>query len=292
MAGVSLLALKRRQKTVTSTRKITKAMGLVSTSKYQRARLLLAANDQHYRSFREIVDEVLASQDRDEENAGIYLKTPNPGKRKLFIIYNSVKGLCAGYNTQVGSVAHALIAAEDQEPYIIFTGTRGISEITSSITPEHMEHLNFGDLPNFDDTEELFDHTIGLYRNGYVSEVVVIYTHYLSALRDEVRAETILPFTGLEVNDTVRSEAVLFDFDPSAAEMEDQIFTMFLREKLYNILLHAKTAEHSTRMKAMDSANKNADEILSDLNKQLNRVRQTAITQEITEIVGGAEALK
>ena len=79
---------------------------------------------------------------------------------------------------------------------------------------------------------------------------------------------------------------------PTAAEMEDQIFSMFLREKLYNILLHAKTSEHSTRMKAMDSANKNADEILSDLNKQLNRVRQTAITQEISEIVGGAEALK
>lgn len=291
MAGVSLLGLKRRQKTVTSTRKITKAMGLVSTSKYQKARIRLAANDRHYISFQEIVDEILSSADPHEEETGIFLKTPNPGKRKLFIIFNSVKGLCAGYNTQVGAKALELIRAEALEPYIIFTGTRGVSDLKKSITPEHMEHLNFGDLPDFDDTEELFDHTIGLYRNGYVSEVVVIYTKYLSALRDEVRADVILPFAGQEESKQTESK-VIFDFDPSAAEMEDRIFTMFLREKLYNILLHAKTAEHSTRMKAMDSANKNADEILSDLNKQLNRVRQTAITQEITEIVGGAEALK
>ena len=154
-----------------------------------------------------------------------------------------------------------------------------------------MELLNFGDLPGFDDTEELFDHCIGLYRNGYVSEVVVVYTRYLSALRDEVRADVILPFPMEELKKSPQDHD-RFEFDPTAGEMEDQIFSMFLREKLYNMLLNAKTAEHSTRMKAMDSANKNADEILSDLNKQLNRVRQTAITQEISEIVGGAEALK
>ena len=291
MAGVSLLSLKRRQKTVTSTRKITKAMGLVSTSKYQKARLRLAANDHHYSSFSDIVDEILKSVVPNEYETRIFLKSPNPGKRKLFLIFNSVKGLCAGYNTQIGNVAQGLIGKELLEPYIIFTGTRGITELRKSITPEHMENLNFGDLPDFNATEELFDHTIGLYRNGYVSEVVVIYTKYLSALRDEIRADTILAFPSLEKKEDPAGK-VIFDFDPTAAEMEDQIFSMFLREKLYNILLHAKTAEHSTRMKAMDSANKNADEILSDLNKQLNRVRQTAITQEITEIVGGAEALK
>ena len=291
MAGVSLLSLKRRQKTVTSTHKITKAMGLVSTSKYQKARIRLGSNDQHYISFREIVDEILNSVEPDEDETGIFLKSPNPGKRKLYIIFNSVKGLCAGYNSQIGAKAQHLIQAEPLEPYIIFTGTRGITDLKKSITPEHMENLNFGDLPNFDDTEDLFDHTIGLYRNGYVSEVVVIYTRYLSALRSDVRVETILPFHGLDQKQK-SEEKVIFDFDPSAAEMEDQIFSMFLREKLYNILLHAKTAEHSTRMKAMDSANKNADEILSDLSRELNRVRQTAITQEISEIVGGAEALK
>ena len=87
-------------------------MGLVSTSKYQKARLRLAANDHHYSSFSDIVDEILKSVVPNEYETRIFLKSPNPGKRKLFLIFNSVKGLCAGYNTQIGNVAQGLIGKE------------------------------------------------------------------------------------------------------------------------------------------------------------------------------------
>lgn len=290
MAGVSLQSLKRRLKTVESTRKITMAMGLVSTSKYQRARLRLSANQQHYNSFQEIVNEIVAAGLVEEtEDPGLYLRSPGLGRPNLYLIFNSVKGLAAGYNSAVGDAAWERIQIETSQPIVLTTGTRGIAALRSSLPEQNLELIEMGDLPDFDEADRVVERALELYRTGQVHEVFVVYTRYLSALHDEVRVERVLPF---EVPEKHENKGIKYEFEPDASRMQDQIFTMFLREKLYHMLLHAKTAEHSTRMKAMDSANKNADEIIFDLSRQFNRVRQTAITQEITEIVGGAEAQK
>ncbi|PKK40423.1 ATP synthase gamma chain [Clostridiaceae bacterium JG1575] len=292
MAGVTLLSLKRRLKTVTSTRKITQAMGLVSTSKYQKARIQLAANDRHFGAFTDIVREILSSvEEREFQEVSVFVQNPTPSKKTLFILFNSGKGLVGGYNTEVIKAAKAAMADEEEEPYIIATGHRGTSQMRAAHSREHFELLGLGDLPGFDDTKDLLDHALSLYRNGYVRSVKAVYMRYQSALRHEIEVEVLLPFPAVPKKPE-EAQRIEFDFEPSAKDMQDQIFTMYLREKLYHILLHAKTSEHSTRMQAMDNANKNADDILRNLTKQLNRVRQSAITQEITEIVGGAEALK
>lgn len=290
MAGTTLIALKRRLKTVKSTRKITMAMGLVATSKYQRARILLTGNTAHYESFSEIVNEILNSIPPTEETPGLFLQSPNPQARRLYLMLNSDKGLVGGYNSSLAHEAIAIIAQESKEPLILTTGYRGTAPINEHLEEGSLKEFPLGDLPGPREAALLLRDPLELYRTGQVSEVRIIYNHYLSALRDEIRVETLLPFARpRRESDEI---AARFDFDPDPAMMQDQILGMYLKEKMYHMLLHAKTVEHSTRMKAMDSANKNADDILRDLSRQLNRLRQSVITQEITEIIGGAEALK
>ncbi|MFB0919188.1 MAG: ATP synthase F1 subunit gamma [Clostridiaceae bacterium] len=305
MAGVSLLSLVRRLKTVTSTRKITSAMGLVATSKYQKVKRLLSSNEVHFSSLIEIIRDVSSEV---AESDSIFVahekdKTTPEVNKKLIIIFNSTKGMVGGYNSEVMEKALSMIETEIHVPYIFTTGTRGMAFINKFIAKEGSKTINVSDVPCFKSTSELLEEALELYKKGYVNEVQLIYTRYLSPVRTEVVAERLLPIAvenfsqipsiKVETENTVNTEGGPgFEFQPPADKMQDRIFGLYLKEKLYNTALHAKTSEQSVRMRAMDSATKNADEILRDLTKQFNRLRQSTITQEITEIVGGAEALK
>lgn len=291
MAGVSIPGLKRRLKTVTSTKKITTAMSLVSTSKYQKARVRLTANDEHYKAFADVIGEIL-SVARTSEEKNQLLESPHPDRPILLILFNSERGLVGGYNSAIMETAAEVISGQKRRPYVITVGSRGVNPVRKLVKADHMEQITLSDLPAFGDTDQLLERALELYRTGRVSEVRIIYTHYISALRDEVRVQTVLPIHAASAAQADTSTPIAYEFEPEPAAMQEELLVLFVREQLYNLLLHARTVEHSTRMKAMDSANKNAEEILNDLSKQLNRIRQTAITQEITEIVGGAEALK
>lgn len=323
MAGVTLLSLKRRLKTVTNTRKITKAMGLVSTSKYQKARSLLYSNEKHFKSLEEIVAEVFINI---ESKDSFYFGNKGVDK-KLVIICNSDKGMVGSFNSAMINLSLVEMHTFSQVPYIITTGNRGMAVLKKLVMDDmHSEVLSLGDLPSFLDLEELFDHIHGLYKNGYVDEVIIYYTDYINAVKTEVKSERFLPVDESSFKAYINKDIVIdkdkeekeklkrtkdddenkraedkknekahlvhFEFSPSADEMQDELFMMYLKEKLYNIILKSKTSEQSVRMRAMESATKNADEILLSLNKQFNRLRQSVITQEISEIVGGAEALK
>lgn len=288
MADNTLVGLKKRLKTVTSTRKITMAMELVASSSYQKSRLLLERNEQHFQAFREIVDEITQAAFSEEPPTGLYFESPDPEAPLLYLLLNSNSGLCGNYNSSIGRTAEDLAEYHLGDPWFIATGTRGLSELERLVPPGRLEYVLLGDLPSYDEAGAIFDRALELYRNGEVSEIRIIYNNFKTALSTDVQVEKLLPLTS---PDERRKSSGRYEFEPSAEEMQNAVYTMFLKEKLYHILLQAKTAEHFTRKRAMNSANKNADEILSDLNVQLNRVRQTSITQEISEIVGGAEAL-
>ncbi len=289
MAGTTLLSIKRRLKIVNNTRKITKAMGLVSTSKYQRARVLLYSNEKHFSSLSEIVGQVVEGI---KEKDSFYFD--NHGRdNKLYIICNSGKGMVGGFNTAMISRALMDMQTEKEVPFIITTGNRGMALLKKVFLDDlHSEIIPIGDLPTFKDTEELFDHTLGLYKNGYVNEVNLYFTDYINPVRTEVRKVRLLPMDREETPGREGGENILFEYEPSADLMQEKIMEMYLKEKIYNILLKSKTSEQAIRMRAMESATKNADEILMDLGRQFNRLRQSMITQEISEIVGGSEALR
>lgn len=291
MAGASIPGLKRRLKTVKSTKKITMAMSLVSTSKFQKARIRLTANDEHFKAFADIIGEILRQFSSDDEKLPL-LASPNPNRPVLLVVFNSERGLVGGYNSTIMNKVAEVIQSLEREPYLITIGARGTAPIRKLLKQDRIEQISLSDLPVYGDTDQLMERCLQLYRSGRVSEVRIIYTHYISALRDEVCVETVLPIQ-VETNENEETAPYTdYEFEPDPAEMQEELLSLFVREQIFNRLLHARTVEHSTRMRAMDSANKNAGEILNDLSRQLNRIRQTTITQEITEIVGGAEALK
>lgn len=288
MADNTLVGLKKRLKTVTSTRKITMAMELVASSSYQKSRILLERNEQHFEAFQEIVDEITGAAFSEEAPTGLYFDSPDPEAPILYILLNSNAGLCGNFNSSIGRTAEDLAEYHLGDPWFIAAGTRGLSELERLIHPERLEYFILGDLPGYDEAAEIFNRALELYRNGEVSEIRIVYNNFRTALSTDVQVNTLLP---IKTPDERKKSSGRYAFEPSAEEMQSAIYTMFLKEKLYNTLLQAKTAEHFTRKRAMNSANKNADEIMNDLEVQLNRVRQTSITQEISEIVGGAEAL-
>lgn len=288
MADTTIVGLKKRLRTVTSTRKITGAMELVASSSYQKARILLERNEQHFEAFKEIVDEITSASFSEEAPTGLYFNSPDPDAPTLYLLLTSNTGLCGNYNSSIGRTAEDLAEYHLGEPWFIATGMRGLSELERKISPDRLEYHILGDLPSYDEIGEMFNRTLELYRNGEVSEINIVYNNFKTALSTDVHVDMLLP---LHEPDKRKKSSGQYDFEPSAEEMQRAVYTMFLKEKLYNSLLQAKTAEHFTRKRAMNSANKNAEEILSTLKVQLNRIRQTSITQELTEIVGGAEAL-
>lgn len=285
MAGVSLLSLIRRLKTVVNTRKITKAMALVSASKYQKARVALYKNNIHFDSLKEIVFEV-ATNLQDREN--IYFQNKEKPK-KLIVVCNSEKGMVGSYNSQIIGEAIKFIENETEKPYVITTGKKGLSVLKRLILEDKSEMMNLGDVPTFDEIHDIYDHIMGLYSSGFIDEVYFIYSKYISPVKNMVTVEKLLPLDFPKSAEDNHSE---FEFQPSTEEMMKTVFNMYIKEKIYNTVLNSKTAEQSIRMAAMNGATKNADEIIISLNKQYNRLRQSAITQEISEIVGGAEALR
>ncbi len=291
MAATSMPALKRRLKTVGSTKKITMAVGLVATSKYQRARIMLGKNQEHFDAFLEIFHEVLeSSSDPEFEKASPYLESPEPLEPALIIAFTSDRGMVSGYNSALIDRVKELYHAEVLEPYVTVMGARGVAPLKKLVPQEQLSVLSLEDLPDFSAAQRLIKQTLHRYLQGRIREIRVVFPRYLSALQYEIIDQVILPIPQPKQRRETRDSK--YEFEPQVSEIRNEIFRMYLGEQIYNIMLHAKTVEHSTRMKAMDSAKRNADELLFVLSRQLNRLRQTTITQEITEIIGGAEALK
>lgn len=286
MAGVSLLVLSKRLKTVSSTRKITSAIGLVAASKFQKAKRLLAANEVHFQSLKGIVADVV---NHVAEPSPVYFANHSESP-KMYVVFNSAKGMVGGYNSEIMGKTLQLLEAAEKPPFLMTTGTRGLVMIDQFIHDDNFKMITVGDIPQFKNTEEIYGHLIGLYQDRVVSEINLIYTEYLSPVKNQVVMKRFLPLDEeFAVTDPDRTE---YEFQPQPDRMQDRIFPLYLKEKLYNCALHAKTSEQAVRMRSMDSATKNADGLLNDLSKQFNRLRQNTITQQITEIVGGAEALK
>lgn len=293
MAGVSLLALKRRLKSITGTRKITMAMGMVSTSKYQKARRLLSANDVHFNEFSRIAKIILAKAEIEEDETEWTPKVKVKSK-PVYLVINSNKGMAGAFNS---SLMARLKEELGKEPLaqIIFTGQRGTTDIRRSVPADRWSIVPMGDLPQEEMLTPLVKKALEMYKKGEVTQIRVLYTRYLSPLQEVIQVDTLLPLQPDALSKEGADEEASFErylFEPSASSMKEHILDMYVQQKMYNVMLHGKTSEHSVRMRTMEAANRNADELLLMLNKQYNRIRQGAITQEITEIVSGAEALK
>lgn len=281
MGAAGLIEIKRRIKSVESTRKITKAMGLVATSKLRKARKELVVNEQYNNLCKEVIKEVVSSMPEDFDS--IYYKNFNGDK--LYIVLTSDTGLCAGYNNNVVVYLNNLIEKSGGAK-VILVGSKGISYVSRYGINTYSEYVGLPDMPATKDVNKIYNDAIYLYKKGEVSEVNIVYTEFISPVKQEVKSIKLIPL------EKKFGQSGKYIIGPNEETVFDNAMDMYIKSQIKTCMLSAKASEHSARMMAMDAATENADEILRNLRMKFNRIRQGIITQEISEIVGGAEAQK
>lgn len=282
MCAAGLLNIKRRIKSVESTRKITNAMGLVATSKLRKCRKELEVNQK----FTESVDSVIKSLAKSVDDDNNIYFSGNNSEDKLYIVITSETGLCGGFNGSVVSYLEKITEDNRDNSKIIIVGERGISYIRKTGLDTVAEYVDISDVPTIKDANVIFEKALKMYKKKEVSEINMVYCEFVSPVKQEPKCVKILP---IEKEEGESEECIV---EPDIKTVLADSINIYLKGKIRNILLSSKCSEQSSRMTAMDGATENANDLLEILNLKFNRIRQGMITQEISEIVGGAEAQK
>lgn len=283
MAGAGLLEIKRRIKSIKNTRKITKAMGLVATSKLRKARQKLTENNQYFSSLDEIARELIGSLNSNNNP----LLKPNDNPKKLIILLASDSGLCGGFNGNTAAFVRDNYENNLENIEAVVVGKKGIHYVKKNKISTLAEYVDLGDTPNVGDASTIVNKAVKEFTDGNFGEVSLVYTKFFSPVKQEVVEEKLLP-----LDLTGEKGKVSFLIEPDEDEIIDSLVSSYLKGKFMNAMFNSKASEQSARMQAMDGATKNADNLLNSLDAKYNRIRQSIITQEISEIVGGAEAQK
>lgn len=281
MGAAGLLEIKKRIKSVENTRKITNAMGLVATSKLRKSRKELLVNNKFVELTEPIMKKLAIAASEDGRN--IYFDG-NKSENKLYVVITSDSGLCGGFNSGVVSYLETLIGDERNNAKVIVVGSRGISYVKRAGLDTVEEYVDISDLPTVKEANSIFDKALEMYVNEEVSEINIVYSDFISPVKQVPKSVKILPIKKLE--DKLNVGII----EPNPERVLEDALKVYLKGKIRSILLSSKCSEQSARMTAMDGATQNANDLLSDLNLKFNRIRQSIITQEISEIVGGAQA--
>jgi len=282
MAGAGLLILKRRIKSITSTQKITKAMGLVATAKLRKTREQLSLNEKYYNHFNKIMADAVAGV----EDFNVFTHG-NKSDKKLYIILASDSGLCGGFNSNVVNEAANALNKDRANSVVITVGQKGKMYLKRHKYETAAEFVDISDIPTLEEAAMITNKALEMYTTGEVGEVYVVYSKFFSAVRQVVTVDKVLPIAKAEES----TEHTFIKIEPAAENLINEVALLYFKQKLLNNMINAKASEQGSRMQAMDGATKNADDLLDGLKVRYNRERQGVITQEITEIVGGAEAL-
>jgi F-type H+-transporting ATPase subunit gamma len=281
MGGAGLISIKRRIKSVTNTRKITKAMGLVATAKLRKTREKLTFNERYYDYTVTMMKKVIDNF----EGESVYTNG-NKSKKKLYLVFTSEMGLCGAFNGNVISSAVQSIKSDIDNSIIMVVGQKGKNYFNRLKYDTAAEYVEVPDVPTIKEAGMIAAHAMELFINGEVGEINVVYTKFTSAVNMSVLIEKVLPIPFV-LNYSYKDFIV---FEPSVDEVLENYINQYVREMVMFSLLNSKASEHASRMNAMDAATNNANELLEKLSLKYNRIRQSSITQEISEIVGGAEA--
>ena len=292
----SVQDLKRRIKSVSNTRKITRAMELVAAAKLRRAELRITA----MRPYAETMAELIAGVGRAATSVRLPLLEQREQVENVAIVpLTGDRGLAGAFNAQIMRRAFALersLQAEGKGVRWVAVGKKGRSTLTFRRRELAGAYLGFTDRPTYEDAQGIAHRVGELFTNGEVDRVVLVYNTYVSALTQRVTEQDILPISRdiLETDeeerqiDTMRGD---FIFEPEPEEILERLLPVYVETQIYRALLESTASEQGARMTAMRNASKNAGDLIDTLTLQMNRARQAEITQEILEVVGGAEAL-
>lgn len=281
--AASMQAIKSRIASVKSTKKITNAMQMVASAKLSKTRNAMEKNREYSQSLQEVLTMVLERADQGSR----FLNEDKDKPVYLFVITSDM-GLCGGYNTNILKKFEKELRDVD---YVVMVGSHGLSWCKARDVKVHETIIDFHEEDAYLALSRCVDEALALYDAKKIGAIKVLYTRYVNTLTFDPEVETLLPppVPAPTEQKKVRAETI---FEPEKSVMLASLVPMIAKSVLYSKYMESKTSEQASRRMAMESATDNADELETKLNLQYNRVRQSAITQEITEIVGGANALK
>ncbi|MFR2720997.1 MAG: ATP synthase F1 subunit gamma [Thomasclavelia ramosa] len=277
--------IKRRIKSVESTKKITKAMELVATSKLRKTRNQLEQSKPYYTNVAQTVAEILANCKGN--NDSIYLVENKDIEKEVFIVIASSLGLCGGYNANIFKEIKGAIKPGD---YVYSIGSKATSYLLKNhqgVTDHKFDDLNT--TFDFKDVTKLVAELTKMYREKEISKIRIVYTEFVNNLTFRPRIVTLLPVDPSDFDHIEISKKSTL-FEPSPEEVLDSLIPMYLQAVIYGYIIESATSENAARRTSMENANDNADELTEQLLLKYNQARQTAITNEISEIVAGANA--
>lgn len=315
----SLLELKKKIASIQKTGQITEAMRMVSGVKLNRTEKL----DQEYTIYndkvRATVSHLMSSQivkqlgkETKEYNEfggsasidysnffdlGTLVSLVQPRKKIKstgYLVISGDRGLVGSYNSQVIKNMMSIFKdadAQDKDVKILAVGSVAAQFFKKQNLNVVYEYSGVSDVPTYNEVRDIIQTAVKMYLNGVYDELFVCYTHHVNTLTSAFRVESMLPISDIDINhkDTMPKDYII---EPDVDSVLKTVLPQFAKSMIFGAILDAKTAEHASSMTAMQSASKNADDVVSGLKTKLNRARQAQITTEITEIIGGANALE
>ena len=289
----NLKEIRTRISSIESTQKITSSMKLVSAAKLRRAQTAI----QYLRPYSEKLNEILHNLSGSATSTeGLPLFEQRAPEKVMLVVITSNKGLCGAFNANIVKQVHALIDGPYAEQHragnvrLICIGKKG-NEQLSKVYPVVQYNETLLDNPDFSELAAIADYLTSEFLQHNIDKVDIVYNQFLNAATQRVTVEEFLPISHL---DTESTQAVNNDYiiEPSPQEVLEALIPKILKNQLYKTLSDSIASEHGARMISMTKATDNATEILRDLRLKYNNARQSSITNELIEIVSGAEALK
>jgi F-type H+-transporting ATPase subunit gamma len=293
--GAQLRVYRRRIKSVQSTKKITKAMELIAASRIAKAQAAVNAARPYEREITKVLS-ALASQSTVDHP--LVNEKPNPTRAAVLVI-SSDRGLAGGYSSNALKQAEALgnlLRAEGKEPVSYLIGRKAVGFYRFRNRPIEESWTGFSEKPSYADAKIVADTLIEAFlkdsAEGGVDEIHVVFTEYVSALTQKPIAARVLPLVIVESDEPAPDGPLpLYEFEPEAEVLLDALLPRYVETRVYAALLASAASESASRRRAMKAATDNAEELIKSLTRAANSARQAEITQEISEIVGGANAL-
>lgn len=290
----SLREIKGRIGSTKKMSQITSAMHMVSNSKLRRAE----ENANRFHAYRDKLQEAVRAIASGDSGSDHPMLEERPVKRTGYVVITADSGLAGPYNANVLKKLTGEIKErhnDDPEFYdILVIGKMGYEFLTSRGYNVANYRTGLTDQPDFSSVKEITHEAVSSFIDEDIDELFIIYNEFINVLEQKVKADKLLPLTGSDIEEGQTTDSTLtnYEFEPDKESLLSVILPQYAESLIYGSLLEAKASEHAARMTAMKAATDNAKELIDDLSLEYNRARQAAITQEITEIVGGAAALE
>lgn len=278
--------IKRRIKSVESTMQITKAMELVASSKFRKAKERADNCQEYFQSMYEMITHTAMNSPKT-----VYTSPVKDNPVVLLIVIAGDRGLAGGFNGNVIKMAEKRIHEFNGNVMILPIGKKAVEYFEKRSYPIFESYVNIAEHFQIHKAERMTDTIMEAFKSKKINTIEIVFTDYVSAVLQEARSMTLLPIPNIKSDDDVHKLMPIVEFSPSAEGVFNMLVPKYIAGMLYCTIVDSFASEQASRRTAMENASDNATEMIDTLSLQYNRARQSAITQEITEIVGGASSV-